>query len=504
MDVIKQIENIDRCTVRLSDESGEILFGSGLLFLAIENQNAFVFTAAHVIDNINISHIGQEKRIKIALKNSKDEVKTIDLDCRIKSSDKIDVNVGDIYIHSDYTKGKFVNDVAIVCIPQKDWMSGLKTYSIDDCTICDSQIGFGFPESSDNEADDSGNNTILDGKSKLEGKVVTKHDSRYVFEYNNKVVYNAEISRSQIMNGYSGTGLFSLKNDRYKLCGIVSSPYGKEGAGNQAYANNANLLFDIMEQLNLKVDIPKTFNLHRDLIKKEYNAKLGYEMERNIFDFFAEDLISNFGLTPQSVFEDGYEEIKCKQQKNSCNEYWIGQLKKSVILAKLKNVSVENLNSPYIKMPEPYSEYEVGIKFLCSDEAFATVVRNLIEFDYFNNGSVNNNTIFLWNSHSDNNDNITKYTREKFRSAMISIVGSKRDKYTFHEMAKKLAGVIEPNEGMVTFDIITGDINQCNLALLSTNRMMESIEDLSDEQNVEEMQDKFDEKLREIWRAKNE
>lgn len=500
MDVTKQIENINRCAVRISDDSGENLFGSGILYIAIKNQYVVAFTAAHVIDNMKLSSHGGKRKIKLALKDSKDDVRIIDFECRLATTDTTDIDLGDIYVHSDYTLGKFENDIAIICVPKEDWMSGLKSYPICDCIINDIQIGFGFPTSSDNEAN-NGNNTILDGKSKLECTVSNKLKTRYVFEYFNKSVYNMEISRDQIMTGYSGAGLFSLQNDSYNLCGIVSSPFGMEKAGNQAFANNASLLFDVMERCNLKVEIPKTFDLHRELIKKEYNKRPGYDKERDIFDYFVDDLISNFGLTPQNIFEDGYEEIKCKQQKNSCEKYWIGQLKKSIVLAKLKDVSVDNLKKPYIKMPEPFSDYEVAIKFICSEEEFETVVRNLIDYDYFSDGSVNNNTIFLWNNHGGDNANINKYSREKFRRVMGSIVGNKRDKCSSIEMANKLSKVINHNKGMVTFDIIEGAINECNFALLGTNRMMESIEDLSDWKSSEEMKNKFDEMLKEIWRV---
>lgn len=500
MDVTKQIENISRCAVRISNESGDTLFGSGILYLAIENQHVFIFTAAHVIDNMRLSAGDHEKSIKFALKDSEDEVKTIDLVCRVPLSDKPDIDVGDIYVHSDYKIGELINDVAIICVPKEDWMSDLKSYQINDCTYTDEQIGYGFPESSDNETT-KGSNTILDGKSKLVCNVIDIHTSRYVLEYSNKKVFNMEISRDQIMNGFSGTGLFSLQHGRYKLCGVLSSPFGGEKAGNQAYAIKANLLFDILDQHNLKGEIPKTFDLHRELIKREYNKRPGYDIERDTFDCFVDDLIQNVGLTPQNVFEDGYEDIKCNQQKYGCDKYWMGQLKKSVVLAKLKDISIDNMKKPYIKLPEPYSEYEVGIKFLCSDESFDTVIRNLIEYDYFNNGLVENNTILLWNNHNDNNGNINMYSREKFRRAMGSIVVGKSDKYSALEMAKKLSRVIKHNEGMVTFDIIEGDINDCNLALIGTNRMMESIEDLSDIQNFEEMKNKFDEKLKEIWRV---
>lgn len=501
MDNIKQIENINRCAIRISDESGDSLYGSGILYLAMKSQHVFIFTAAHVIDNMNLSHNGYEKRVKFALRDSKDDIRTIDIECSIINSEKVEFDVGDIYVHKDYITGEFINDVAMICITKEDWMSDLKSFQIGDCGLSDRQIAYGFPESSNNEAS-KGKNSILAGKSKLECNVVDKHkhEKRYVFDYSKKSVQEYEVTREHIMNGFSGSGLFSLQNRKYKLCGIVSSPFGKEKAGKQAYATKANLLFELMEQYNLEVEIPKSFKLHRELIRAEYNKRLGYEEERDLFDYYTDEFIQRQGLVPENVFENSYEDINCKQQKNGCEDYWVGQLKKCVILGTLKDVAVDNMKNPHIKLPEPYSDFVVTIKFLCADEEFEYVIRNLIDYDLFNNGQINDNTIILWNNHSGNNGNMNIYSRNNFRRAIKSIVCSEEEKYTATEMARKLSGVTGNTNGIRTFDIIKGDISKCNLALIGTNRMLESIENISNIQNLEEMKNKFDNQLREIWR----
>ena len=499
MDDIKQIENINRCAIRISDELGVSLYGSGILYLAMKSQHVFIFTAAHVIDNMNLSHNGDKKRVKFALKDSYDGIKTIDVECSIINSEKVDFEVGDIYVHKDYITGKFINDVAMICITKEDWMSELKSFQIGDCELSDRQIAYGFPESSNNEAGKE-NNTILAGKSKLVCDVVDKHEKRYVFDYSNKSVQEDEVTREHIMNGFSGSGLFSLQKRKYKLCGIVSSPYGKETAGKQAYAIKANLLLEMMEQYNLDVEIPKSFQLHRELIREEYNNRLGYEEERDIFDYYTEKLIQNQGFIPENVFENSYEDINCKQQKNACEDYWVGQLKKCVIFGTLKDVPVDNMKKPHIRLPEPYSEFIVEIKFLCSNEKFDTVIRELIYYDSFNNGLINDNTIILWNNHRDDISKMSLFPRKKFRRAMKSIIESNEDKYSASEMARKLSGVTGNNNGIRTFDIIRGDISKCNLALIGTNRILESIENISNIQNLEEMKNKLDNQLREIWR----
>lgn len=324
MESTQQKLNISRCATRISDESGKVLYGSGILYLATVNQYALVITAAHVIDNMGLYSNDNQRNINIAMKDSEGNVKIIVLACRVSSTNKTSIDNGDIYIHENYIKQDLVNDVAIICIKKEEWMDGLKSFQINNCSLGDEQIGYGFPESSDDEAF-KGNNTILTGESNLKCEVVDDKDGRYVFIYDKKV-YDSEISRDQIMNGFSGTGLFSWKNKRYILCGIVSSPFGGVIAGSQAYASNANLVFDIMEQHNIKIEAPSTFDLYRKLINQEY--KIGYEDERDLFDYFVDDLIKNEGLIPEKVFEDGYEDIKCNQLKKGCADYWKGQLKK--------------------------------------------------------------------------------------------------------------------------------------------------------------------------------
>lgn len=174
-------------------------------------------------------------------------------------------------------------------------------------------------------------------------------------------------------------------------------------------------------------------------------------------------------------------------------------VKKAVVMAKLKDISIDNMKYPRLKMPDPYSDYEVDIKFICTDENLGTVVTNLLEHNYFRNGQINNNTIFLWNNHADNREDIAEYSRKRFRGVMTNIVVGKRSEYTSKEMADKLSSLINQSNGFITFDIISGDINRCNLALLGTNRMLEAFEINSKTDYLYQMKDKFDSQLRKLW-----
>lgn len=497
---IEQINNINRCATRISDETGKKLYGSGILFLACTVQYALIFTAAHVIDNIFLGNNSVKyRKIQISLNNCEDEIKSIMLDCNIKQNDRTDLEIGNICIHENYNKENFTNDVAIICVQREEWMNDLNTIQISKSNLQDKQIGYGFPMSSDTESTSDLENMLL-GKSRLECKVNNSVDGRYVFDYDIQV-HETDVTREQIMTGYSGTGLFSCKNHRWLLCGVVSSSFGKEVAGSKAYASNAELFFDIMTQHKITIELPKSFDQYRIAINEEF--KIGFEDERDLFNYIAENLIKTKGLIPVNVFDDSFKNIKCNQDKRFCDEYWKGKLKKSVLLVALEKVKIENIKNPKIAMPKPYEDDIVNFKFLCTDNDLETVIIDLLNMNYFSNGQINDNTIFIWNNHSKNKHEINEYTRKRFRRVMFNIVSCKKDEYPSpREMADTLSGIISSNKGYLNFNIIEGNIKKCNLALLGTNRMMESIEDVCQgeyDDMLHKIKGKFDNQLKKIW-----
>lgn len=488
MEGTDQINNINRCATRISCDGGKILYGSGVLYVIGTKESAFIFTAAHVIYEIWKEKKQDVKKLYFTMLDGEDKCQIIELDCKIISDNEGKEQAGNIYIHEKYDDESYANDIAIICIPNKEWMDSLCTFQIKESKIDEEQKGYGFPQSTDQESLKRYQSKLA-GKMDLNGTVVSKERGKYSFKYE-KYVQEEDANRANIMKGYSGSGLFAEENRSYVLHGIVSSKCGEENAGNVMWVSEATLLIEVMKQHNISPQLPQSLISYKNIVVNEF--EIGYEDEKDFFDYIACDLIEKKGLVPNKVFENDFEKIRCDRGKWYCDKYWKGQLKKAVILGGLKNIKVDNMKNPKINMPNPYENDVVQIKFLCTDDKFERVITQLIQKDFFSNGIIADNTIFLWNG-----SEIKEYSRQRFRRVICNIVDSKRNEYSSNELYQKFSKLLPEDEGYVKFDIIKGGLSSCNLAVIATEYIMKSLENV--EGDIEKMKSQFDEQIKKIW-----
>lgn len=490
MEGTDQINNINRCATRISCDGGKNLYGSGVLYVIGSKENAFIFTAAHVIYEIWKEKKQDVKKLHFTMLDGEDQCEIIELDCKIFSDNEGKKQLGDIYIHEKYDPESYANDIAIICIPNEKWMDSLHTFQINKSKVGEDQKGYGFPKSADKEAFKKGQSELA-GKMDLNGTVINQDHGKYSFAYK-KDVQEVDASRDNIMRGYSGSGLFAEENSSYVLRGIVSSEYGQEPAGNVVWVSEATLLLEVMQQQNISPQLPQSFISYKNIVVSEFD--IGYEDEKDFFDYIACDLIEKKGLVPSKVFENDFEKIRCDRGKWYCDKYWKGQLKKAVILGGLKNIKVDNMKNPKINMPNPYEHDIVEIKFLCTDDKFEKVITELIQKNFFSNGTITDKTIFLWNG-----SEIKEYPRWRFRRVICDIVDSKRNDYSSNELYQKFSELLPKDEGYVRFDIIKGGLLSCNLALIGTERIMESLENV--DVDPEKMKSQFEKQIKKIWKV---
>lgn len=488
MEDIDQINNINRCVTRISGEGGKNLYGSGILYIRESKESAFIFTAAHVIDEI-FSEEQDVQKLHFTMLDGEDKCEIIELDCKIILDNEGKEQPGHIYIHEKYDFESYANDIAIICIPNKEWMNSLFTFRINESNIDEEQKGYGFPQSSDQESFKS-DQSELAGKMNLKGTVVNKEKGKYSFNYE-KDVQEQDANRDNIMKGFSGSGLFAMENESYVLHGIASCSCGTEMTGKVMWVSEATLLFDIMKQQNILPQLPQSLIPYKDIVVNEF--EIGYEDEKDFFDYIACDLIEKKGLVPNKVFENDFEKIRCDRGKWYCDKYWKGQLKKAVILSGLKNIKVDNMKNPQISMPNPYEDDVVQIKFLCTDDKFEKVIRELIEKDFFSNGIIADKTIFLWNG-----SEINEYSRGRFRRVICNIADSKRNEYSSNKLYQKFSKLLPKEVGYIKFDIIKGGLSTCNLAVIGIKHMMESLKN-SDGTGIVKMKSQFEEQIKKIW-----
>lgn len=419
-----------------------------------------------------------------------DKCEIIELDCKIISDCKGKEQHGNIYIHEKYDEKSYVNDIAIICVPRKKWMDGLHTFQIKESKNNEKQQGYGFPKSTDKESERRGQSELA-GKMDLKGTVVTKEKGKYSFNYE-KYVQEEDANRNNIMEGFSGSGLFAMENGSYALHGIASSPCGSEMTGNVMWVSEATLLFEVMKQQNISPQLPQSFVPYKNIIKEEYG--LIYRNERDFFEYTANCLIKEHNLLPKKLYEKDFEKIRCDKERWNCDEYWKGQLKKAVILSCLNDIQVDDMKNPQISIPDSNENDIVKMKFLCTDDKFEKVITELIEKDYFTNGIIVDKTIFLWNG---NDFRKNQFTRKQFQNVIPNIVETKFNKYTANELYEKFSNFLPKSESFVQFDTIRGGLSNCNLALIGINRMMESLENVDG--NLEKMKNQFEEQIKKIW-----
>lgn len=489
MEDTDQIKNIHRCATRISCNGGKNLYGSGILYIRESKESAFIFTAAHVIHEI-FSGEQDVQKLHFTMLDGEDKCEVIELDCKIISDNEGKEEPGDIYIHEKYDHELYANDIAIICIPNKEWMNSLFTFKIKESKIHEEQKGFGFPQSADQEAFKR-EQSELAGKVDLNGTVVNKEKQKYSFKYE-KDVQDQDANRDNIMKGYSGSGLFAMENGSYVLHGIVSSPCGTEATGKVMWVSEAILLLEVMKQQNISPQVPQSFVPYKNIIKEEYG--LIYRKERDFFEYTANCLIKEHNLIPKKLYEKDFEKIRCDKERWNCDEYWKGQLKKAVILSGLKGIHVNDMKNPQISIPDSNENDIVKMKFLCTDDKFEKVIAELIEKDYFTNGTIVDKTIFLWNG---NDFSKNQFTRKQFRNVIPNIVETKFNKYTANELYEKFSNFLPPSKSFVQFDTIKGGLSNCNLALIGTNRIMESLENTDGE--LEKMKSQFEEQIKKIW-----
>lgn len=490
MEGIDQINNLNRCATRISGEGGKDLYGSGILYIRESKESAFIFTAAHVIYESWKERKQNVKKLHFTILDGKDKCEIIELDCMIIPDGEGKEQPGDIYIHEKYDPKSYANDIAIICIPRKRWMDSLHTFRIKESKNAEEQKGYGFPQSTDKESVKKYQSELA-GKMNLNGTVVNKEIGKYSFQYD-KYVQEEDANRENIMKGYSGSGLFAEENRSYVLHGIVSCKCGEEPAGNVMWVSEATLLLEVMKQRNISPQLPQSFVPYKNIINEEYGSI--YRNERDFFEYTANCLIKEQNLLPKKLYEKDFEKIRCDKERWNCDEYWKGQLKKAVILSGLKDIQVNDMKNPQISIPDSNENDIVKMKFLCTDDKFEKVITELIEKDYFTNGIIVDKTIFLWNG---NDFSKNHFTRKQFRNVIPNIVETKFNKYTANELYEKFSNFLSPSESFVQFDTIKGGLSNCNLALIGTNRMMESLENADGKS--EKMKSQFEKQIKKIW-----
>ena len=243
------LEQIQQYAVRIGNAGDKELYGSGTLFLVSKRKKVCVLTAAHVVYSLMEKIKKQELKICLTCKDKKD-----DIHCIIVDDTKC------ICIYSEYNKNKrkkeFFNDLALIDIPWESWMDDMTGFRLASGNSGVEIKGYGFPLSLDEEKDRSLAD-LFAGIECLSGTIESQNVGRLAIKYD--VHTGNDIERDSIMEGYSGTGLFSLETDGICYRGLVSCSRGDKTAGYTMWATDAGKITELMKENNIEIECPDSF-----------------------------------------------------------------------------------------------------------------------------------------------------------------------------------------------------------------------------------------------------
>lgn len=493
---IKEI-NMAHYAVRIATDNGKSLRGSGVLFIRNIGEDAFVFTAAHVVDDIMSDSKMEIEKLYLSCTDGNGIYKIISVSSKRALDTMSENNVESlIYVHPRYYKDGLKNDAAIITVPWNEWMATLDNLKLDKY-VSDTELkGWGFPASMNKEWDSDSQNEVA-GKKDLRGRSVAQGEKRFsvYYDMNN---FPLKIKRKDTMVGFSGSGLFEGREGSHVLIGVISDECGDETAGNMLWASEITLFYEILEHYGLKIAIPDSFKAYRDILMDSI-PKIR-KKARRFFTDKSEQLLEVEKLTPKEILSDEeklYKGLVCEGRWESCSDYWVGQLEKAFILYFLAGVPKEGLEHPVLQMPKPYEDDRVYVAFLCTEEAAEDVICKLIQKDYFSRtGQLFDKTIFLLHGKSNNKSFTCLFSRKICRDIVVNIADEYEDEST-KVLSEKMEHFIVEGQEQYSFDIIKGAVAQCNLAIIGMGKLMEIIE--QGDGTEEKMKTQMEGVLANVW-----
>ena len=486
-------EIINQLSVRIAKDEVEQLKGSGILFLRQAGEMAVVFTAAHVMANI-FKEDEAQVCLSLGCTDNLGNPQEINVEAKLVSdiSDFVPEE-GKVCIHPDYRQSEpsSIADIAMILIPWQEWMNAMEYMQISQGMLAEQVYGYGFPMAMDKEREKMGAD-FLDGKRELRGKInnISKNQT-YAIEYNFNSIGRTG-SRSSVMEGFSGTGLFSFRNNSINFICVISEDCGDNSSGTMLRATSSEKCRELLELTDLDSKYPRSFARYKELAVATFSSSR--KAAKRLFYDFSEELMEDYNLLPENCVEKWYEELSCKSNRKKCDNFWTGKLELMAILYGSGLASGDNVTKPVINMPDPYEDDQVKVEYICTEDETESVLGRLIEAEYFvKQGKLKNGTIFVLNS----NDRLfLLYPRHECRAIVRDITVDAE--YSYRVLKNKLGQFLPESKDLDDFDIIDGVSTQCNLAAISVDRMM----DLMNRSKIDEclLQENLEGILRELWK----
>ena len=240
--------------------------------------------------------------------------------------------------------------------------------------------GYGFPLSLDEEKDRSLAD-LFAGIECLTGTIESQNVGRLAIKYD--VHTGSDIERDSIMEGYSGTGLFSLETDGICYRGLVSCSRGDKTAGYTMWATDAGKITELMKENNIEIECPESFEPYGKLVADEFSEYK--KNSKRIWNGATYKLIKNQGISPKDFEVQTRSVFLCAGERKLCDEFWKGKLKELVVMKEIQEVACEELINPIMQLPSRCGGKDVVLKFLCTEYKAEYILGKMIEDEIMKN-----------------------------------------------------------------------------------------------------------------------
>ena len=474
---------VETVAVRIGLGKNAKLIGTGVLYTVQEKKRAVVITAGHVLyENANVGEV-REARLAIKTVGSIQNIPIELIDDSAENRDKI-ANVH-YCPEFEFKDGKYIWDVAFIEIPWENWMEEIPEIYLEETLIGQGMTSIGFPISADNEATEK---DWTAGRCRLESQIQTSpnqyEDKAFKFSYHVETVY--PITRTEYLEGYSGSGMFLEDSKPLRLLGLVSQSYGDDTSGNQAWATSSFAVKKLLKEHDLLLKDAE-YNLTPDAITE------GYPEREKIF---MEEALEKLNLSKYNWQKTHQEErlpqqFRCENGRR-CDDYWKGRSKAAVYIWVIKGDSDCTWEDVQVEIQTESGEMiPVNLEFLCTEgkEGIADIVRTLIMQGGFSSEKFSNQTIFLWNSNTPG-----RGVRCIPKSHCLNIIGSIVSQNYKREKER---------ENM--FHVTKGDPDEMQMAIISLDEFQSILENVAYEHyddyiKTDDVKAAFIKKLEEIWK----
>jgi hypothetical protein len=225
--------------------------GSGCILLANSSAYNYVFTAKHCISKNNKY---DKEKIKIIFKDDQKEI----------FLDLIDVKISKNY------------DIAIILVKKKSNLSHMNIYQPK---RKDSVVIYGYPHDLENS---------IEQRQNIDCDIDFCHDEHFEI-VSSKVQFTFEKSMPNLIQGFSGSGIFFEYKEKLCLCGILVKLKGEDGSYNSMCSINIKLFKNLLEEENLA-----SITLDKDNFSQ---IKTNYDLLDKVFSISYNEESSPYYLT---------------------------------------------------------------------------------------------------------------------------------------------------------------------------------------------------------------